>query len=125
MSQHIRSSPGLDEAFLAAQKRRLEALRDHLIDDADAAAGIEEGLALESIDEVRDDADSAETMAMEENDEAIFRHNLERLAAVRRALEKLANGTYGVSEVSGKPIPRDRLLAMPEALYNLGEQPGR
>jgi DnaK suppressor protein len=122
MAQHHQSDATLDAVFLDAQKRRLEALRDQLVGTADAAAGNEEGLALESVDEVRDSADSAETMAMEENDEAIYRHNLERLAAARRALEKLAEGSYGLSDIGGKPIPRARLEAIPEAVYNVGEK---
>ncbi len=122
MPAHIPFNDTFDEAFIAAQKERLEALRDELIRDADAAAGNEEGLALESVDEVRDDADSAETMAMEENDEALFRRNLQRLASVRRALEKLSEGTYGISDVSGETIPRQRLQAFPEAVFKLGEE---
>jgi DnaK suppressor protein len=37
------------------------------------------------------------------------------LAAVQRAEERLAAGTYGLSVVSGKPIPDARLEALPTA----------
>src|SRR5690242_5732390 len=37
------------------------------------------------------------------------------LAQIERALEKLENGTYGVSEESGEPIGFDRLRAIPWA----------
>ncbi len=125
MSQHNAFQEPPDDVFIAAQKRRLEALRDELIGDGDAAGENEERLAFESVDEVRDDGDSAETMAMEENDEAIFRQSLRRLADVRRALEKLAAGTYGLSDITGLPIPRGRLQAMPEAVDNIGDIPGK
>jgi RNA polymerase-binding transcription factor DksA len=37
------------------------------------------------------------------------------LVRVDRALARIAVGTYGVSEVSGTPIPRERLEALPTA----------
>ncbi len=36
-------------------------------------------------------------------------------AQVKKALDRMAKGKYGISEVSGKPIPQDRLEAMPSA----------
>ncbi len=39
----------------------------------------------------------------------------EELAAVERAEARLAAGTYGLSVVSGKPIPDERLEAVPTA----------
>src|SRR4029077_15927337 len=40
---------------------------------------------------------------------------LETLEQVVRALARIDTGTYGVSEVSGKPIPIERLEAIPYA----------
>src|SRR5260370_42405560 len=37
------------------------------------------------------------------------------LAEVERALRRIEDGAYGVSEISGNPIPRDRLEAVPYA----------
>src|SRR5438270_218134 len=37
------------------------------------------------------------------------------LGAIDRALRRLEEGTYGVSVVSGRPIPDDRLEALPWA----------
>jgi RNA polymerase-binding transcription factor DksA len=42
---------------------------------------------------------------------------------VDRALARIAAGTYGVSEVSGKPIPRERLEALPTATTLVDETP--
>jgi DnaK suppressor protein len=47
---------------------------------------------------------------------------VERLERVNRALKKIEEGTYGLSDRSGKPIPRERLEAVPEALYTLSEE---
>lgn len=44
-----------------------------------------------------------------------------QLAAVQRAEERLAAGTYGLSVVSGKPIPDARLEALPTAETTIEE----
>lgn len=45
----------------------------------------------------------------------------ERLAAVERAEERLAAGTYGLSVKSGEPIPDERLEAYPTAELTVEE----
>jgi DnaK suppressor protein len=52
-------------------------------------------------------------------------HDLGRLAQVERALAKIEEGTYGLSDVSGRPIPQERLEAMPEAIDTVEEQAAR
>jgi DnaK suppressor protein len=47
-----------------------------------------------------------------------------RLEAVERAEERLAAGTYGLSILSGKPIPDGRLEAEPTAELTVEEQHG-
>ena len=50
----------------------------------------------------------------------------QRLAAVERAEERLAAGTYGLSVRSGEPIPDERLEAFPTAELTVEElEPGR
>jgi DnaK suppressor protein len=46
----------------------------------------------------------------------------DRLGEVERALLRIEAGTYGISEVSGKQIPSERLEAMPTATTLVGEQ---
>ena len=45
------------------------------------------------------------------------------LTQVDRALGRIEAGTYGVSELSGKPIPRERLEAVPYAARLVDEPP--
>jgi RNA polymerase-binding transcription factor DksA len=45
------------------------------------------------------------------------------LAQVKRALNRIEQGTYGLSEVSGKPIPIERLEALPYATTLVDERP--
>jgi RNA polymerase-binding transcription factor DksA len=41
------------------------------------------------------------------------------LDEVEHALEKVANGTYGICERCGRPIPLARLRVLPEARYDV------
>ena len=45
----------------------------------------------------------------------------QRLAQVKRALRKLEEGTYGLSDLSEEPIPLERLEAIPWATANVDE----
>src|SRR5438046_1945637 len=45
------------------------------------------------------------------------------LAQVKRALDRIEQGTYGLSEVSGRPIPIERLEAVPYATTLVDERP--
>lgn len=103
-----------DEArrLLHAERDRLTAL---LRDEAEAVRGQQE----------RDDAGAADA-AKEVLDRELDRSEMirvhEELREVEAALERVDNGTYGVSEVSGEPIPDDRLRAVPTARRLVSEQ---
>ena len=116
------SKSGLDPVFIEAQRQRLEALLDQLIGSGDYAGRDEQIAQYESVDEVRDAGDNAQSMAINENDEATVQYTIRRLADVRRALEKIEQGTYGLSDVSGEPIGKARLLAIPEAVTAIAEE---
>ncbi len=66
-----------------------------------------------------------EAMLLYEREAEIDENARERkeLAQVKRALERIEQGTYGVSEVSGKPIPIERLEAIPYATTLVDERP--
>lgn len=42
-----------------------------------------------------------------------------RLKEIDEALQRIEDGTYGVCQMTGKPIPRARLLAKPWAKYTI------
>ncbi|MCS7205919.1 MAG: TraR/DksA family transcriptional regulator [Leptospiraceae bacterium] len=44
---------------------------------------------------------------------------LEKLRLIDRALEKIELGTYGICEGTGKPIPKERLRAIPWTPYTV------
>jgi RNA polymerase-binding transcription factor len=66
-------------------------------------------------DDQRDYGDQAAELDQRERDEAIREELQETLAAIERAERRLEDGTYGVSVVSGEPIPDERLELIPWA----------
>lgn len=64
----------------------------------------------------------SEELFQKELDEGLTEDLAEQLAAVERAERRLAEGTYGLSVESGKPIPDDRLEALPTAERTIDEQ---
>lgn len=51
----------------------------------------------------------------QERDAGLDQMRKEEITEVDDALQRIEDGTYGLSEKSGKPIPKDRLEAMPTA----------
>ncbi len=47
--------------------------------------------------------------------ERLLQHTNKYIDALQRALIRIENGTYGICKVTGKLIPRERLLAVPVA----------
>ncbi len=71
----------------------------------------------------QDDDPDAEAAIIEdfENRSATLSTLEARLVEVRAALERMENGSYGISEISGKPIEVERLLANPAATTTIAE----
>jgi DnaK suppressor protein len=68
--------------------------------------------------------DQADDLDQAGKDEAI-REQLERtLEAIGQAEQRLEEGTYGKSVISGEPIPDERLEALPWADRLVDEEPG-
>jgi RNA polymerase-binding transcription factor DksA len=59
-----------------------------------------------------------------ERDLALSAQAREMIAAIDAALARIAEGTYGLSLVSGKPIPKERLEAIPWATELVEEKVG-
>jgi len=49
-------------------------------------------------------------------------NEMEILSKIEHALRKIEDGSYGICEHSGKPIPKTRLNAIPYALYTKESQ---
>ena len=113
----------LDENFIAKQKERLQSLREELLRIMRAAEEDERTRTEQDADFTEHDAgDMSRDIFDREVDATIVEQVQQRLAIVERALQKIEEGTYGLSDVSGEPIPRGRLEAVPEAIRTVEEQ---
>lgn len=115
----------LSKSFLDAQRERLLTLRRQLIGTGDAAGGDESLLQQTAGGEPQDSGDDAERYAQQDRDESLLTHNEGRVTVVDRALEKLDEGTYGVSDGNGETISKARLEAIPETIYTIEEMEER
>jgi RNA polymerase-binding transcription factor DksA len=72
---------------------------------------------------VGDNEDEAQLVYDREDDIVSNELDVQQLEQVKKALARVDAGTYGLSEVSGKPIPLDRLEAVPSATTLVNEEP--
>jgi DnaK suppressor protein len=73
----------------------------------------------------QDPGNLASELYQDELDAGLAEDLREDLAAVERAEARLAAGTYGLSVESGKPIPDERLEAIPTAERTVEEEAAR
>jgi RNA polymerase-binding transcription factor DksA len=106
---------------LEEERARLEGVREtfadeHLNDETESDNVSE----LSSIDQHQ--ADLGTETFEREKDISILEQVDAELADVEHALHRLDDGTYGTCEVDGKPIPEERLEALPAARFCLEHQ---
>ena len=80
--------------------------------------------APDSSDEPKDSGDQANELEQSETEAGLSDDLRETLEAIEKAEARLEEGTYGVSVVSGEPIPDERLEVIPWADRNVDEEPG-
>jgi DnaK suppressor protein len=112
----------LDQQFVETQRERLLGLRDELVRIREGMADDERDLGEAEGDTQLDSGDLSQDMFTREMDASIGEQVGRRLGEVDRALRKIEEGTYGLSDDSGEPIPRGRLEAIPEAIRTVEEQ---
>ena len=113
----------LDQEFIARQKQRLQDLKSEL---ERVRGGLQEDERFRAEEEEdfteHDSGDMSQSLFTREVDATVERQVERRIAHVERALQKIEEGTYGLSDDSGEPIPRGRLEAVPEAIRTVEEQ---
>lgn len=113
----------LDENFIAQQKEQLQSLKEELLRILHSSEEDERSRAEEEGDFTEHDSgDMSRDIFDRELDATIVEQVEQRLEIVDRALQKIEEGTYGLSDTSGEPIPRGRLEAIPEAIRTVEEQ---
>jgi DnaK suppressor protein len=117
---------GLDQEFIARQERRLQELKGELERIRDGLEDDERFRSEEEGDFTEHDAgDRSQSLFTREVDATIEEQVERRLKLVERALQKIEEGTYGICDESGEPIPKGRLEAVPEAIYTVEVQQRR
>ncbi len=100
--------------LLVAERERIERSLRLIVDKADSGPPDE-----------HDAANLASDLSQTEFDAGLETDLRDQLAAVARAEERLAAGTYGLSVESGQPIPDERLEAIPTAERTVEEERAR
>lgn len=94
----------------------IELLGTIRISHEDYSAKVEEG------NDLAENIELANTFEVESNKDAVLDQLENRLMDIERALGKIANGTYGICEVSGEIIELERLEANPAARTNIANR---
>lgn len=104
---------GKFEEMLKNRVVQLEANIAHLKEELDVVG---------SDDGVSDAEDLVSLKNISQKDNTILQRQEEELKETLHALAKIKNGTYGICERTGKPIPVERLEANPIARYVVGAE---
>jgi RNA polymerase-binding transcription factor DksA len=109
-------------AFFDRQKNRLLDLRDHFLDQMQSVAQ----------DSLRSRAENNEASAVGQHQAdagsdayekdfalSLLSQEQDALYEIEEALKRIENGTYGICEMSSKPIPHARLEAIPFARFTV------
>ena len=110
-----------EKVFLNRQRERLLKLRVEVSSATEGEEVEETGVQEQALGEAHEFEDDAQRLALLDVEGTLVARNIQRLRMIERALEKIKDGTYGFSDASGKPIPRDRLEAVPEAIFTADE----
>ncbi|MCY4134054.1 MAG: histone H1-like repetitive region-containing protein [bacterium] len=120
--------PQFDKKYLDKQRRLLLEERNRYITSATRLKAEADSLVEErEPGDVQFDEESGEgdTLAVErERDLALSAHARAAVDQIDAALARIDNGTYGICLVSGKPIPRQRLNAIPWAAERVEHKAG-
>jgi DnaK suppressor protein len=113
----------LDKEFVEKQRERLLQLRGELVRIIE---GLEEDQRYRAEEEEdftqHDSGDRSQSLFTREMDATVEQTIERRLRNVERALQKIEEGSYGICDDTGEPIPRGRLEAVPEAIYTVEAQ---
>ena len=115
--------------------KQLSALKQQLLDEqarlrgerdayrGDDRSDTEEGATGDIADyDPNDPADEASNLYDRDRNQASIENAGRILGKIERALKKMDEGTYGLSDVDGTPIPLARLQALPYALATVEQE---
>jgi RNA polymerase-binding transcription factor DksA len=113
-------SEQLDRDFVEQMKQKLLNMKteilQHLMSESEDFQEIVEH------DDSKDLVDVASTDIDKKILDALGAQDMKRLRLIESALARIESGQYGICMKSGKPIPKERLEAIPYALYRVEYQ---
>lgn len=107
--------------LLLAEKKRIEDDRAAYVQE-DRAGTEEETMGSTADYDPNDPADEASNLYGRERDRAATENMDRLLAKIERALVKMGEGTYGLSDIDGTPIPAARLEIAPYAVTTVEQE---
>jgi DnaK suppressor protein len=118
----ISSPSNLDKNFLASQRDRLLAERARLSSAIDLDADEVQSIQNADSGQANESEDLAQDLTISENNRVLRGELAVQRLAIDRALAKIDEGTYGVSDDSSERIPLARLQAYPQAVRTADEE---
>ena len=124
----VKMPSSFDKSFLDAQRSSLIEERNNLLGQAQRLE-TEAAELMEDLDpgdvQFDDESGEGDSLVVErERDLALSAQARQTIADIDAALERIADGSYGHSVVSGRPIPKERLKAIPWATELVEEKVG-
>ncbi len=124
----VKTSSAFDAAFLEGQRQALLEARANLLGQAqrleDEAAELMEDLDPGDV-QFDDESGEGDSIVVErERDLALSAQARQTILDIDAALQRIKDGTYGYSVVSERPIPKERLRAIPWATELVEEKVG-
>jgi len=115
----------MDAKQISKFKKRLldeqqRILADRAVEEAEAEA---KSIAVTDRTELTDDGSDDAANFADRGRTAMAAANIDQiLSKIKRALEKIDEGTYGLSDIDGSPIPLERLNVLPYALTTVSQE---
>lgn len=121
------SAPSDKSRYTDAELKEFETLINGKLDKARSEFKILKETLNRNNDEGTDSTSGGNTKVLEDGAETAEKENLSQLAArqlkyitnLENALIRIKNGTYGICSVTGKLIPKERLIAVPHTTQSI------
>ena len=121
------SAPSDKTRYTETELKEFEALINGKLDKAREEFKILKETLNRNNDEGTDSTSGGNTKVLEDGAETAEKENLSQLAArqlkyitnLENALVRIKNGTYGICSVTGKLIPKERLIAVPHTTQSI------
>ena len=110
----------MDQEFVNKMRQKLIEMKQDILHNL--ASESEDFKEIVESDDSKDLVDIASTDIDKKTLDALGQQEIKRLRLIEAALSRIENDRYGICMKSGKLIPKERLEAIPYALYRVEYQ---